>query len=211
MPIEILIVMKRICLSILLIFFSIVAFPQSLHQDVISNKVLQGYLIQYPQAQLCDVYKSCFQDYFGPGHLLSDIFKTMSYLDKELKETKIFGGPLYELTLGEGNYYRVNILLVANETIPYKLFIDAFVRSANMAKSVSVKEWTSRWNKIESNLFKIMEQDDLNMNDSKKIHEMLNEGHYMFHHSPRFNATYNFHYRIIHKDIFEKEILPLIK
>lgn len=37
------------------------------------------------------------------------------------------------------------------------------------------------------------------------------EGHFIIHHSDKFGQVYNPHYRIIAKDIFKSEILPLIK
>lgn len=39
----------------------------------------------------------------------------------------------------------------------------------------------------------------------------MDEGNFIIHHSDKFGQVYNPHYRIIAKDIFESEILPLIK
>ena len=47
--------------------------------------------------------------------------------------------------------------------------------------------------------------------DSSYIHSLLEEGKYAVHHSKIYNDEYHPHYRIIEKEIFEKEILPIIK
>ena len=47
--------------------------------------------------------------------------------------------------------------------------------------------------------------------DAKAIKEMLATGHYAVHHSRLYNEHYAPHYRIIAKDIFEREILPLLE
>ena len=202
--------MKRIFLSLLLILFSVVAWPQAPLSKTEIHSKLQSYLTQYPQAQLRDVYKTCFQDFFGPGHLLADTTAAYDYLHSELATTTIFGGPLYEPTGYQGNYYRVNILLVSQGTIPIPLFMNAFIRSANQSHSISVSEWTLLWRDIESVLKSIMPWNESCQADATQIHAMLSKQQYMCHHSPRFNTTYNFHYRIIRKDIFEQELLPLI-
>ena len=40
-------------------------------------------LDRYPLSTLADLYKSFFQDEFGPGHLLADEAGALSYLDRE--------------------------------------------------------------------------------------------------------------------------------
>lgn len=42
------------------------------------------------------------------------------------------------------------------------------------------------------------------------ISEILRQGKYVMHHSREFNETYDLYYRIIDKQLFEKELLPLI-
>ena len=204
------VLMKRICLSILLVVVSSLAFAQVQSNETKVKQGLQDYLHLYPQAQLRDVYKTCFQDYFGPGHLLSNVSEAEKYLISELEDTKYFGGPLYETTGIDGNYYRVNILVVARGIIPLNIFMDAFVRSAKLAQKVSIEMWHSKWNQIESIYTKLVNMSEQDKFDSDEIHHMLDVGNYQCHHSARFNDSYNFHYRIIHKDIFESEILPLL-
>lgn len=44
--------------------------------------------------------------------------------------------------------------------------------------------------------------------DKREIEEKLRRGDFVVHHSRRFNESSNFHYRIISRPVFEKEILP---
>ena len=41
---------------------------------------------QYPKATLQDVYKTCYQDYFGAEHLVRDTASARFYLHQELEE-----------------------------------------------------------------------------------------------------------------------------
>ena len=36
----------------------------------------------YPQSRLLDIYKSCFQDYMGAEHLVTDRQRVKAYLDE---------------------------------------------------------------------------------------------------------------------------------
>ena len=43
---------------------------------------------QYPMATLQDIYKTCYQDYFGAEHLVSDTASARLYLQRELDECR---------------------------------------------------------------------------------------------------------------------------
>ena len=43
----------------------------------------------YPKSRLLDIYKSCFQDYMGAEHLVSDRQRVKAYLDEELNTTSL--------------------------------------------------------------------------------------------------------------------------
>ena len=63
----------------------------------------------YPQSRLLDIYKSCFQDYMGAEHLVTDRQRVKAYLDEELNTTTLEDllPWLYEPCGAEGNYVRV--------------------------------------------------------------------------------------------------------
>ena len=52
----------------------------------VSAQDIQGFVSQqlntYPKSRLLDIYKSCFQDYMGAEHLVSDRQRVKAYLDE---------------------------------------------------------------------------------------------------------------------------------
>lgn len=47
--------------------------------------------------------------------------------------------------------------------------------------------------------------------DKVAIDSLLDAGKYVMHHSRAYGVAYHPHYRILRRDIFEKEILPYVK
>ena len=43
----------------------------------------------YPKSRLLDIYKSCFQDFMGAEHLVTDRQRVKAYLDDELNCTTL--------------------------------------------------------------------------------------------------------------------------
>ena len=89
-------------------------------------------------------------------------------------------------------------------------FLDAFVRSANEGQRLTEEQWVAKWKRIE----KIILRDFPGIPDAKEdletINSYLDKGELIIHHSEAFCKAYNPHYRIIARDIFEKEIKPRI-
>lgn len=94
-------------------------------------EALIQYSQHYPAAEATDLYKLVFQDLYGPGHLLTDSLAAVRYISKEvaeMKDTNIF--PLYEYTLCDSNFVRVNLILVKRGVIPLEKLVSALLRSA---------------------------------------------------------------------------------
>ena len=95
----------------------------------------------YPKSRLLDLYKSCFQDFMGAEHLVSDRQRVKAYLDEELNTTTL--NELmpwnYEPCGIDSNYYRVSIRTVKENVISEDMLLDAFIRSANSEKRPSVE------------------------------------------------------------------------
>lgn len=165
----------------------------------------------YPKSTLKDLYKNFFQDKFGPGHIISDTTAAGNYLRREMASYSKTEGDIAEPTGWEGNFYRVNLSVIKNGQIPYQTFFDAFVRSVNGIRPVTVAEWQKEWNRIEA----IIRSMNLTLPDyeadKQEIDNRLNRGEYVGHHSKVFEDSYMPHYRIISKDIFEQELQPLIQ
>ena len=123
---------KGLLLSIALII-SVAVSAQDIEGFV--NRQLQT----YPKSRLLDIYKSCFQDYMGAEHLVSDRQRVKAYLDKELNTTNLDElMPWYYEPCGiDSNYYRVSIRAIKEGMITEDQLLDAFIRSANGRSSES--------------------------------------------------------------------------
>lgn len=165
----------------------------------------------YPASQLRDVYKNFMQDFFGPGHILNDTAASSRYLRSELAVTKQFDGPDYEPTGFRGNFYRVNIGLIADGTIPYDTFFDTFVNSVQGITPPDSVYWMNVWDSIDTQIGNMDWKFENEKADREALEEQFGKGDFIVHHSKAYNDAVNFHYRIIARDNFEKRILPLLK
>ena len=164
----------------------------------------------YPESTLRDLYKNFFQDRFGPGHIIADNSAADRYLRYELNTAEGFEGLDYEPTGYEGRFYRVNLGVIADGRVPYEKYFDAFVRSVNGIKPISIEQWRTEWHEIDSVIMSMGLQLENYSADRAEIKALIDGGDYVMHHSQRFNDHYQPHYRIIERTIFENEILPLI-
>ncbi len=168
-------------------------------------------LRDYPKSTLQDLYKSFFQDRFGPGHLVNDTSTAGKYLRYELNNSESFHERYYEPIGHNVNFYRVNLSVLKKNKVTYQQFFDAFLRSVKNVNLDDISEWKDEWAFIESVIISM----NLNLenfdDDLEMIHSILEQGEYAVHHSEIYNSEYHPHYRIIEKKIFEEEILPLIR
>ena len=174
------------------------------------RSAVENQLTEYPKSTLQDLYKNFFQDYFGPGHIVSDTTSAGAYLDSELASFEEAEGTYYEPTGYNGNFYRVNLSVVKEGIISRDVFFDAFVRSVSSIQLMPVEEWQKEWAMIDSVIYTM----NLSLVDyaqeREKLFSLLKQGKFVMHHSEQFSKEYDPHYRIIGRDIFLKEILPLL-
>ena len=109
-----------------------------------------------------------------------------------------------------GNYVRVDLSIVLDGLVGKDDFLDAFVRSANEGKRLTEEQWVAKWKEVEKTIRKDFPDIPNVREDLEKIDSCVEKGNLILHHSTAFNKAYNPHYRIIAKDLFEKEIKPLI-
>lgn len=188
-----------------------------LMQQAISTMILT-----YPETSLQDIYKSCFQDYFGPAHIIANRESAQAYIARELAQATLTDTVYYELCGWKGNYVRVNLAVVADSIISIDNFADAFYRSAPDTTPIVDERWLDEWDStmqvvrevVVKHSTRIPRKSPLIVNfksDSIAIAHLLREGKYVMHHSEKYGEAYNPHYRIVRRDIFESEILPLIE
>ena len=172
------------------------------------NSLLQ----QYPEARLLDIYKSCFQDYMGAEHLVSDTATVQHYLQQELATTTADDlQPWYIEPCGiYGNYVRVSLRAVHEGYITAESLLDAFIASANEGERPLVEDWKAQWRTI----IKVIDLMRLSLpdydQDKQFIDNVLSQGKYAISHSPQFREAYAPHYRIVRRDIYQQRLAPYL-
>ena len=175
--------------------------------DTLSIRVaIEHQLETYPNSTLQDIYKSFYQEHFGPEHMISDTASVRQYLEYEL--TQLSGKPTayYEPTGSKGAYVRVNLFAVVDSLISAEQLLDAFVRSAN-ARQAPQTDWVEKWTAIVG----IVEKENIEIEGFEADKPLLMEAarsHQAVHHSHIYNETYHPHYRIVEQHIFETEMKP---
>ena len=126
---------------LLLAVMSIFNFQFSVCQAQCSE-ALKQYAQRYPAAEPTDLYKLVFQDLYGPGHLLTDSLAAARYISSEVAQMsdtaypRELGSlhddgpfPLYEYTLCDSNFVRVNLILVKRGLLSLPELVSALLRS----------------------------------------------------------------------------------
>lgn len=176
------------------------------------DEMVKNQLSNYPKSRLLDIYKSCFQDFMGAEHLVGDTLSVRRYLEYELQQVE--GDSLmswYAEPCGlQGRYVRVSLRVVQEGLVSLDQLLSAFIRSANDSVRPSVEVWKTEWEKIVGQI------DEMRLglphydNDRCFIADVLAQGKYAISHSPDYRAAYRPHYRIVRRDIFERELKPLL-
>lgn len=200
--------MRRILFPFFLLL-SVAVSAQENGEDQFSIEGFMNRQLQtYPKSRLLDIYKSCFQDYMGAEHLVSDRQRVKAYLDEELNTTSLDDlMPWYYEPCGiDSSYYRVSIRAIKEGIITEDQLLDAFIRSANSETRPSVESWNDRWHMIIGTIDQIkLDLPDF-QEDKQFIDSVLSVGKYAISHSPEYREAYHPHYRIVERNIFEKEI-----
>lgn len=195
--------------SILLTGNYICAQVPATRSDSIRNALVYQ-KINYPVSEYRDVYKNFMQDFYGPGHMIKEKQGASDNLQKELSSTENFDGPDYEPTGFMGNFYRVNLRLIAENKIQYQTYLDAFVESVQNIVPPSPETWMNIWQEIDEEIKSMGLTFSNEESDRKELDKQFKEGNFVVHHSKAYNENVNFHYRIISKENFEHFILPLL-
>lgn len=169
---------------------------------------VRSYFLKYPEATLQDIYKGSFQDVFGPAHLLTNREAVENYINREIETAESLEGEDYVPCGWQGNFYQVNLKVIADGRIPMDDFVDAFIASANGIDTTLTQAWLEEWEQLQQATRKIVPHLQGFKEDSTLLANLLKQGKYVVHHSRKFNQHYHPHYRIIRRDLFEKKIFP---
>ena len=199
--------MRKLIL-ILALACSFSLFGQSI-DTVAVRSAIERQLTSYPESTLQDIYKSFYQEHFGPGHINSDTASARRYLMSELSEMGKTQSPYFEPTGSQGDYVRVYLSAVADSLITAEQLLDAFVRSANSRQEPTVS-WLEKWQAIVSIILANKMELEGFVNDLPLLTEAARNSQAV-HHSRRYNEAYHPHYRIVERSIFELELKPFIQ
>jgi len=158
---------------------------------------------RYPAATLQDVYKTCYQDYFGAEHMILDTVAARNYLRYELESCKgqdLSALPLREPTGFRHRYVRVSLTNVLDGTMTeeelWRLFVDGKERHEDTRRRTGRDaRWLSEWKRIERIALRVNPQWC-----DKELQRQLQEAARQkaaVHHSDSYRTTYKPHYRII--------------
>ena len=178
------------------------------HPQPSPEAFIRSYFEKYPEATLQDIYKGSVQDIFGPAHILTDRQAVIRYIESELKASTSFEGDDYQPCGWQGNFYQVNLKVIADGRVPMDVFVDAFMASANGIDTTLTPAFVKDWQELQQAVRTVRPQLEGYREDSTLLAHLLQEGKYVVHHSRKFNKHYHPHYRIIRRDLFEEKILP---
>ena len=200
--------MIRNLLLILVLVCSFSLFGQSI-DTIAVRSAIERQLTTYPESTLQDIYKSFYQEHFGPGHIINDTASARHYLMRELSEMGETQSPYFEPTGSQGYYVRVYLSAIADSLITAERLLDAFIRSANLWQEPAAS-WLDKWEAIVS----IIQTNKMEIGNFETDLPLLTEAarnNQAVHHSSRYNEAYHPHYRIVERGIFEIELKPSLK
>ena len=201
--------MKFIFPNVYILFFLLIKVESKISIDL---SILLEQIKNHPNQTLQDVYKSCYQDEYGPGHLISNESSAINSLLLEINTMEKDYNPitLIEQTGINGNYLRVDLTLVRDGIIPFFILFRALTISATIGKQKSDENWSEIWTEIVEEII----NEDLKFENFEEDLDFLNKtsksGDKVVHHSDMYENVYHPHYRIIEKNAFEKFIKPFI-
>ena len=200
--------MIRNLLLILVLVCSISLFGQSI-DTIAMRSAIERQLVTYPESTLQDIYKSFYQEHFGPGHIISDTATARRYLILELSEMGKTASPYFEPTGSQGDYVRVYLSAIADSLITAERLLDAFIRSANLWQEPAAS-WLDKWEAIVS-IIQTNKMEIRNFETDLPLLTKAAQNNQAVHHSLRYNEAYHPHYRIVERGIFEIELKPSLK
>jgi len=165
-----------------------------------SVRTLCEYMVRtYPQATLQDVYKTCYQDFFGAEHLMQDTAAASKYLQYELNELRNegvneLGMPMREPTGFRHRFERINLALVLNGAMSEEELLRLFIETAGKDNALHDR-WADEWAEIEAIALEVQPTWQ-----NEELQTLLREAaanNQAVRHSESFRNTYKPHYRII--------------
>lgn len=196
--------MRRVLILILIL--GLTSCTQRIVDSEAVRVAVAAQMESYPESRLQDLYKSFFQDRFGPGHIIRDRQSARDYILSELASADTLMGPRTETCGWQGNYVRVNLSVIADGLMTAEKLTDALMASAKEVSDEYIERWKTEWAEIEAIIEKTYPVIPDLQEDKARIAELLGTGQYAWHHSVQYNAAYHPHYRIIAKEFLNLDM-----
>ena len=151
----------------------------------------------YPQATLQDLYKTCYQDFFGAEHMIRDTASVKRYLHYEIEQCAtedLTLMPAQEPTGFRHRFVRVNLRCILDGQMTEDELFEAFLDAANTSTPVHT-DWQTEWSQIETIALQVHPA-WVDTELQKTLHEAA-QANCAVHHSDAFRNAYHPHYRII--------------
>jgi len=160
---------------------------------------------RYPAATLQDIYKTCYQDFFGAEHLMQDTAAARQYIQYELSQCAgqdLSAMPAQEPTGFRHRFVRLNLSEVTSGRMTADELQRLFIDAAGTDNAYS-EDWYGEWQRIEAIALEVNPAWQ-----GSELQTALREAAQRkapVRHSEQFRNTYNPHYRIIRNKSFEQK------
>jgi hypothetical protein len=189
--------MKKVFIGVLAACLLLACTPKQQSEEQAIRELCTYMVEQYPNATLQDMYKTCYQDFFGAEHLLRDTATAHRYLSAEIDACAgqdLSTMPSCEPTGYRHRFTRINLSEVVTGRMSEEELFTQFVTAAAQENALS-EDWAAEWQRIESvalSLHPAWRDTTL----QAELHQAA-ELKSAVRHSESFRKTYNPHYRIV--------------
>lgn len=189
--------MKKVLNISIIFIFTIMLYSCESQENKAIREMCQVVHNQYPKATLQDIYKTCYQDFFGAEHLMNDTAAARKYIRYELeqcRDTDLSLMPKREPTGFRHRFTRINFSNIIDSEITEEQLVTMFIDAAGKDNAFS-DDWLSEWKRIEKTALEV----NPDWNDPELQSELMKaaEGNHAVRHSDAFRENYNPHYRIV--------------
>ena len=167
------------------------------NDDLAIRRMCETIHENYPLATLQDIYKTCYQDFFGAEHLMNDTAAARRYIHYELEQcrgTDLGAMPKREPTGFRHRFTRINFSCLVDGELTEEQLVMMFIDAAGHDNAYD-GDWESEWLKIESIALRtnpLWADEELQSELREAAH-----GKHAVRHSEAFRNNYNPHYRIV--------------
>lgn len=187
-------------LYIIVLGLMLMACSKPMTDEARMREALVSLSTQYPLMTLQDVYKTCYQDFFGAEHAAPDSLSAARYLAYELStmpSLDSLGMPAYEPCGWRHRYVRLSLEKICTQEITEAELLHRFLEAARNNQPPT-DDWLAEWLQIEQ-VALVVNPAWANDTLQADLREAASHN-WAIHHSAAFREAYHPHYRIVRAD-----------